>query len=123
MNTTLRFRQRGLSFSGFIFGAIALVIVSIFGLKLIPPYMQNAQLKNLLVVLANDPELQQATPREIRMAFSRRAEVDNITVVKADEIEISKETGRLVLSANYDVFIPMASNVSLYLEFTPSSDQ
>ncbi|PIX04757.1 MAG: DUF4845 domain-containing protein, partial [Gallionellales bacterium CG_4_8_14_3_um_filter_54_18] len=35
-------RQRGLSFSGFIFGAFVLVLLSITGLKMIPVYMQNA---------------------------------------------------------------------------------
>lgn len=123
MNTAMPSKQRGLSFSGFIFGAAALIFVSIFGLKLIPVYMQDAQIKNTFVVIANDAELQKASPREIRLAFSKRADIDDIRAVKADEIEIAKDGERLVLSASYDVKIPLVSNISLYLEFNPSSDE
>jgi len=123
MNTAMLSKQRGLGFSGFLFGAAALVFASILGLKLIPAYMQDARIKNTFVVIANDAELQKASPREIRMAFSKRAEIDDIKAVLPDDIEIAKDGERLVLSASYDVRIPLFANISLYLEFKPSSDQ
>ena len=123
MNTAMLSKQRGLGFSGFLFGAAALVFASILGLKLIPAYMQDARIKNTFVVIANDAELQKASPREIRMAFSKRAEIDDIKAVLPDDIEIAKDGERLVLSASYDVRIPLFANISLYLEFNPSSDQ
>ena len=123
MNTAMLSKQRGLGFSGFLFGAAALVFASILGLKLIPAYMQDARIKNTFVVIANDAELQKASPREIRMAFSKRADVDDIKAIKTDDVEIAKDGERLVLSASYDVRIPLFANISLYLEFKPSSDQ
>ena len=121
MKITMPGQQRGLSFFGFIFGAFALVLVSITGLKLIPAYMQDAEVKKLFVTIANDPDMQKATPRDIRMSFSKRSSIDNITAIKAEDIEIVSDAGRLVLSASYAVKIPLAGNVSLYLEFNPSS--
>jgi len=121
MNTAMPATQRGLSFSGFIFGAFVLVLVSIAGLKLIPNYMQDATIKNLFVTITNDPEMQKASPRDIRMSFGKRASIDNITAVKPEDIEITSNGGRLVLSASYAVKVPLAGNVSLYLEFNPSS--
>ena len=121
MNAALQARQRGLSFSGFIFGAFILVFASIIGLKLIPNYMQDATIKNLFVAIANDPEMQKASPGTIRMSFIKRASVDNITAVKAEDIEIVNDAGRLVLSASYAVKVPLAGNASLYLDFNPSS--
>lgn len=121
MNTATPRQQRGLSFFGFIMGAFILVLASITGLKLIPAYMQNAQVKNLFVAIANDPEMQKAAPRAIRDSFSRRASVDNVTAIKAEDIEIASDEGKPVLSASYSVKIPMGGNVSLYLEFNPSS--
>jgi len=123
MNTAMLSKQRGLGFSGFLFGAAALVFASILGMKLIPAYMQDARIKNTFVVIANDAELQKASPRDIRMAFSKRAEIDDIKAVLPDDIEIAKDGERLVLSASYDVRIPLFANISLYLEFNPSSDQ
>ena len=114
-------KQHGLSFSGFIAGVFVLVFASVFGLKLIPAYMQDARIKNILVAIASDPEMQKATPRDIRLSFGKRAEIDDIKAIKAEDIQISKNGERLVLSASYPVLIPLAGNVSLYLDFNPSS--
>ena len=123
MSTAMPAKQRGLSFSGFIFGAFALVVLGIFGLKLIPAYMQDATIKNLFVAIANDPEMQKASPGTVRMSFSKRSSIDDIRAIKAEDIEIASEGGRLVLSASYAVKVPLGGNVSLYLEFNPSSAQ
>lgn len=121
MNITMQKRQRGLSFTGFIFGAFALVLLSITGLKLIPAYMQYAEINNLFTAIANDPEMQKASIREVRASFNKRASIDNITAIKADDIEIDNVDGKPVLSASYFVKVPLAGNVSLYLDFKPSS--
>lgn len=121
MNRTMPGQQRGLSFFGFIFGAFILVLVSITGLKLIPAYMQDAQIKNLFVTIANDPEMQKASLSDIRMSFSKRASIDNITAIKVEDIDIASDAGKPVLSASYAVKIPLVGNVSLYLDFSPSS--
>lgn len=121
MNKAMPARQRGLTFSGFMFGAFILVFASISGLKLVPAYMEDAKIKNLFVAIATDPEMQRATPRDIRMSFVKRASIDNITAVKADDIEIATGNGRLELSASYAVKVPLVANASLLLEFNPSS--
>jgi hypothetical protein len=121
MSKAIFSKQQGLSFSGFIFGAFAVVLLGIFALKLIPAYMQNAQIKATFTAIANDPDMQKATPRDIRESFNRRSAVDNIKAIKAEDIEIISEDGKPVLSATYSVTIPVGGNVSLYLDFNPSS--
>ncbi|MCX7192211.1 MAG: DUF4845 domain-containing protein [Proteobacteria bacterium] len=113
--------QRGLSFSGFIFGALCLVLVMVFGLKLIPPYIQHAEINKLLSTIANDPDMQKAPIRDIRASFNRRASIDNITAVKADDIDIDTSAEKPVLTASYAVKIPLAGNVSLYIDFNSAS--
>jgi len=123
MNAVMPSKQRGLSLTGLLVGAVILIFASILGMKLIPAYMQDAQIKNIFTIIANDPEMQDATPRAILQSFSNRADVDNVTAIKAEDIDIAKDEGRLVLSASYEVRIPMVSNISLLLEFSPSSDK
>ncbi len=113
--------QRGLSFSGFILGAFMLVMASIFGLKLIPAYLQNAEITQLFIAIANDPDMEKIPPREIRAAFNKRASIDNITAIRAEDIEIENNGSKPVLRASYAVKVPLAGNVSLYLDFNPSS--
>lgn len=121
MNTAISTQQRGLSFSGFIFGAFLLVLLIIFGLKLIPAYIQSVVINNTFKVIANDPDMQKATLPEIRNSFSKRASIDNITAIKPEDIDVSTDDGKLVLGANYTVTIPLLANASLLLEFKPSS--
>lgn len=116
-------QQRGITLGGFIMLAVLLVVVSIFGLKLIPAYMQNAQIKNIFNTIVHDPEMQKATAHDIKVSFDKRADIDDIKVIKADDITIAMDQGRLVLSASYSVKIRLAGNVSLYLEFNPTSAQ
>ena len=115
-------KQRGLTFSGFLFGAVILIFVSLTGFKLIPAYMQDSTIRNIFISIANDPEMQKASPRDIRTAFSKRASIDSIKAITAEDIEIAKDGERLVLSASYAVTLPLVANISLYLDFNPSSD-
>jgi len=123
MFTAMPVQQRGLSFGGFIVGAFLLVIVSISLLKVIPAYIQNAQIKSVFNEIVHDPGMDKASPREIRNSFDRRASIDDITAIKSEDIEIASDGSRLDLSASYSVKVPLFGNVSLILEFNPSSDK
>lgn len=119
MNTAVK--QRGVSFGGFLIGAFLLVIFGITGLKLIPAYIQDAQIKNIFITIARDPDMQKAAPYDIKASFDRRAVIDNITSIKSSDIDISSNGGMPVLSASYFVKVPLVGNISLYMEFNPSS--
>lgn len=121
MNTTMPMQQRGLTLSGFIMVAILFVIISITLLKLVPAYIQDAQINSIFKDIAHDPDMQKATPHDIQVSFDKRASINAITVIKTDDIDISDDGGRPVLSASYFVKIPLVANISLYLEFNPSS--
>jgi len=113
--------QRGLSLSGLLFSAVILVFISLFFMKLIPPYLQNAEINKLLTTIANDPDMQKASVNEIRTSFSRRASIDNVTAIKADDIDIDTSTDKPVLTASYFVKIPLVANISLYLDFNSAN--
>jgi hypothetical protein len=121
MNTALSWQQRGIGFNGFIIGAFLLVLLSITGFRLIPAYMQEAKIKNIFESIAHDPDLQKAGPREIMVSFEKRASIDSVTAIKSSDIEISNEDGKPVLSASYSTKIPLIANISLLIEFNPSS--
>jgi hypothetical protein len=121
MNTAMPMQQRGMSFGGFIFGAFLLVICAIFGFRLIPAYIQDATINSTFTQISRDPNMQNATAHDILQSFDRHSGVDDITAIKSSDIVISSDGGRPVLSASYSVKIPVAGNISLLLEFNPSS--
>src|ERR1035437_2486965 len=104
MNTAMPKYQAGIGFGGFIVGAFLLVVLTLFGFKLVPAYMENAKVKNIFEEISHDPELQKASASQILMSFERRASVNWVESVKSSDIEISKgEDGRPILTASYDV--------------------
>ena len=123
MNTSMPKQQRGISFGGFLITAFLLVIVGISMLRLIPPYIQNARINAVFSEIVRDPAMEKASPREIKDAFNRRATIDDITSIAAEDIEMASDGSRLVLSATYSVKVPLFGNVSVILDFNPSSDK
>ena len=113
--------QRGITLTGVIVGAFILVLALTTGLKLVPAYIENAEIQKIFNEISNDPEMQKAPLNDIRLSFARRASIDNIKAITPDDIDVDSSSGKLVLSASYAVKIPLAGNISFYLEFNPVS--
>jgi len=120
MNTSAR-QQRGVSFFGFIWIAAGLIFVAIVGMKMVPAYVHSAQIGSILKTIATDPAMQTGTIKDIKESYTKRASINYITDITAEDLDISKEGNILSLSANYAVKIPVAGNVTLLIEFHPSS--
>ncbi len=115
-------QQQGVTFSGFIVVLVILGSVAVFSMKLIPAYMQNGKIQKAFDAIVRDPAMQSASVKDIRMSFFNRAiTMDSVTVISQEDIEISKDNAGLTLSASYNVKVPLAGNVSLFLEFNPTT--
>jgi hypothetical protein len=114
-------RQRGISFIGLILSAIGLIFVAVLGMKLVPSYIHSAQIAQILKEIAKDPAMQSASIKDIKDSYNKRANINYITDITSEDIEIDKEDGQLSLRASYSVKIPIVSNITLLLDFNPSS--
>lgn len=124
MNRSTARRQRGLTLANLLLGAILIVFLAIGGMKVVPAYVENRTIQHILDTIAHDPEMQEATPQDLRNSWDKRAVVDNITVVNAQDLVINKlPNGNWVLSVKYNVKIGLGGNVSLLLEFEPTSSR
>lgn len=117
-----RYKQRGLTLAGMLIGSIILVLVAVVSMKIVPVYIDNATIKKNLVAVAGDNSLQNANAGQIRLAFTKRAQVDGITAVSAKDIKILKNKNKLILSVAYTVEVPLVSNISLKFDFDVTSD-
>lgn len=114
-------QQRGVSFMGFILIAALGLFLAILGMKAVPAYIQEAQITSIFKTMAGESELKNVSIKEIKDVYTKRADINDIKDITADDIEIDQEGGSLKLSASYKKTIPVAGNVSLLLEFNPSS--
>lgn len=114
-------KQRGIGFAGLILLIAVVILTAVLGMKLVPAYMHNREIVHIFQAIASDPEMRNASVKDIRASFEKRALMDNISEIGAEDVQIDKEGGRLALSASYPVKIPVVGNISLLLEFNPSS--
>jgi hypothetical protein len=118
---SFKFKQRGVSFFGFLMVAVVLIFVALFGMKLVPAYIHNAQIGEIFREISADQALRDAPVKDIEEAYRKRAMMNNIDDLKVEDITIEQESGSLRLSANYSVKIPLVGNITLLLEFNPTS--
>ncbi len=110
-----------MSFFGFLALAVAFIFVALFGMKLIPAYVHDAQISEIFREIAADPALREGSVKDVEESYRKRAMMNNIDDLKAEDLTIEQEGGILKLSANYSVKIPLVGNITLLLEFNPSS--
>ena len=116
-------KQKGVSLSGLLMASVFIVVIALFGLKIVPVFLEYNAIQRGLKSIANDPAMRGATKEQVRRAFVNHAMIDDIKSVSADQIEISRDGNELVLSAEYAVKVPLFRNVSAYFDFHPTSKE
>lgn len=113
--------QKGISLSGLLMWSVVLIMVAILGMKLAPAYIEYASIQKALTGIAEDPNFKNTTPKQIRDSFLKRTQIDRISTVTGNDIEIKIENKQRVLEINYSVTIPLVANISLFIEFNATS--
>jgi len=104
---------------GMLVVGIVIVFVALGGLKIGPAYMEYYTAKKAIVAVARDNP--RAVVIDIRRAFQLRAAVDNIDVIDAKDLEITKEGEEVVVSFAYTKRIPLFANIGVVIDFAASS--
>ena len=109
--------QRGFTLSGALMGMAILGFIGLFAAKLMPSYIEYFAVIKVLKTMDNAGETK-ATVKEIRRSFDRRNVVENIQVVRGEDLEITKDGGETVVTATWSAKIPMVYNFSACLDFS-----
>ncbi|WP_255251794.1 DUF4845 domain-containing protein [Nitrosomonas ureae] len=115
-------KQKGIGLVSLLMWSVVLVLIVITSLRIAPAYIEYSAIKKNLSAIAKDTSLQNTNLNQIRLAFSRRAQIDDIKSISGQDIKISRENGRAILSVGYTEKIPLFSNVSLSIDFEAVSD-
>jgi hypothetical protein len=110
-------KQRGVSVIGLI---VILSLLGFFGVmaaKLLPSYVEYFSVKKIFATMENAGETK-GTVRDIRKAFDLRNAIEDVKAVKGEDLEITKEGGETIVSANWSVKIPLVQNLSACVDFS-----
>jgi len=112
--------QQGATLIGMLVVGIIIVFVAIGGVKIAPAYIEYYTVKKAIVAIAQSNS--RATVAEVRYAFQLRAAIDNIDVIGAKDLDITKEGNEVVISFAYPKRIPLFGNVNVVIDFAASSN-
>ena len=116
----MRKNQLGISLGGVLVGGAIFIVLVMLGLKLAPSYIEFFALKKVITALGDEAR-NGANAATLRRSFSNRATIDGIESVKPDDLEITKDSSGLVVSAAYRKEIPLVANIGIYVEFSAVS--
>mgnify|MGYP000317716286 CR=1 FL=1 len=111
--------QRGVALSGLMFWGVIFILVAVLGMKVGPTVLEYYKiLKNSKTAVAQvGPG---ATVADVRNTFNKYADIDYLSF-KGEQLEITKEAGKIVVSFAYEKRIPLFANVSLLIDYQGST--
>lgn len=116
-------KQRGITFIGLVFVVAAIVFVAVIGMKLTPAYLEFMSVKKVITKIAHEPSFADMSKKDIVDEFDKGATIDNIKVVQGRDLEISKQdSGKQIVSVQYQAVVPLVANISALLDFKASTD-
>jgi Tfp pilus assembly protein PilE len=108
-------KQRGMTFIGLVLVIAAVISIAVVGMKVAPAYLEFMNIKNAIKKAAGSTDA--TSKKEVMEAFSKSAAVDNITVIKPQDLVVNGG----VISVDYQVVIPIVANASVLLDFSATS--
>jgi|SRR5450631_203747 hypothetical protein len=110
-------RQRGLSLVSLIFVGLIVVVLLAIGAKSVPALTEYFAIERAVQKVANEGQ----TVRDIRAAFNRYAMIDDIKSIHGDDLDITKDADRVVVSYAYSYSLPITDNVRIVIDFSGSN--
>lgn len=111
--------QRGVSLSGLLVWGFILVVVASTGMKIVPSLLEYYKIRKDAQAVVNQlgPD---ATVADVRRSFDRFADIDQLDF-KSDQLDITKDSGQIVIAFAYEKRVPLFANVSLVIDYKGST--
>lgn len=115
--------QQGMTFLSLLIVIIVCSFFAVLAMKLVPSYIEYFTVKKALNRLAHEPDFKSMSKSQILDAFNKTSAIDNISSVDSKDLSFLRdESGKTVVSVDYQVVVPLVANVSVLLDFEASTD-
>lgn len=116
MATTMKSRQRGISFLGLLFVGGVLAVTGVVAAQVFPTFVEYQA-----VIKAVNKASAGSTVPEVRTIFDKAATVDNVSSIKGSDLEVTKENDKIVVIFAYQREIHLAGPAFLTLKYAGRS--
>lgn len=114
-----RRRQRGISLFGLVFWAIVISFLGYIAVSVLPTLNEYFTIQRAVdKIAASNP----STVADARKAFERQKDIEySITSITANDLDITKDGDRVVISYGYDKEVPVMGPVFILLKYRGQS--
>ena len=105
--------QRGVSLSGLIFVLAIIGVVAVLAMKVLPSFIEYRAVKEAIVQVKTGG----GTAREMQISFNKNADINRIDAIEGKDLLITKDAGVTEVSFAYQKRIPLATNISLLIDY------
>jgi hypothetical protein len=115
-----RRRQRGMTMISWMIVLGIAVFFVLIGIKMVPTYMENYSIKQVLANMEQDRTVRKMTPKQMRDSFFKRIKINGVYEFDREWITISKDkdTGGTRFAVDYEIRKPVAGNVAIVMAFS-----
>ncbi|WP_078119657.1 DUF4845 domain-containing protein [Thiosocius teredinicola] len=120
-STSMIKKQRGMTMLSWMVVLGIAVFFILIGIKMIPTYMENHALQQVLTAMTNDIKVRQMSPAEMKKNFIKRLKINSVYEFDTKAITIKKEKFGTRFSVDYEVRKPVGGNVFIVMTFSNST--
>ena len=96
------------------------VFFLLIGFKMVPTYLENYSIKQVLLNMEGDRTVRKMTPKQMRESFFKRLKINGVYEFDRKAVSVKKEKRGTRFSVDYEVRKPVAGNVAIVMTFADS---
>ena len=118
----MRYRQRGVTFIGWLFLLVPIGILVYAAIRLTPIYIEYMDIARALEQVKTEYDGNGPTSSAIRNSLEKRFDVEDVNSISFKDILIQPREGGLEVSVDYSATAPLFANLALTASFKKSID-
>jgi len=111
-------RQQGLGWFGLLIMLMLAVFFATLAFHMMPLYLNEMSIKRAVKAVAADPGMAEATPRSIKFALEHYWDIDDIDIIRPEDVAVVATDDGRALSYDYEASTKLFYNISVVIEFS-----
>ena len=114
-------KQCGMTMLSWLIVLAVVVFFILVGIKMVPTYLENYSIKQVLENMENDRKVRSMSPAEMKKSFFKRLKINSVYEFDRNAIKIKKEKFGTRFALDYEIRKPVAGNVAIIMTFSESA--
>jgi len=109
--------QQGLTMISWIVVIVFLLFQGVIAMNVLPVYITDSSVKNIMDALPNDPKARGLLPRDLKTVVAKRLSMNSVYDVTAKDITVKKGRGVNIVTIEYEPRGKLIGNLDYIVSF------